>query len=252
MNYEITDDAYDNLSDELKDQYKETDGKYILIVDGMPKPKAPTTSTDGLKTALAKERAANKRLKNLGKTPEEMEEMLSKENKREEDELKRKGQYEELTQKNEKKWKDEIDIWKGKYEASEKENKSSLITGEINKTFSKYGFTKTGMDFLPDKYFSRAEVTGETGNREIVIKDKSGNIMINATGGNASFDDLAKEAVEAWPDLVSSNAKPGAGAPSTSHPVGSKTMLRTQFDQLDPSKKFDIMRKGEVRVVDAM
>ena len=263
MKYAITDDEYDALADELKEIYSDNPkGGYVIKIEGMPEPPAAapaapaprSDSNDGLKRALKSERDNTEQWRRLGKTPKEIEEILEREAKREEEELKRKGQYEQLRQKDEKKWEEERKKLNAQLAASERAEKHSIVSTKVIEAFSKAGFTETGMKLLPDRYYNRVEVSGEPGAREVAIKDKEGNIMINKTGGTASFEDLAREAIETYPDLVLSTAKAGAGAPSgnASLSLVGKKMLMSQFKQLAPEQQMELATKGDVQFVDAM
>lgn len=70
--------AWEGLTEGLRELYEEKDGEYVLSVDGMD-------DTSGLKSALQKERAERDKLAKqvkewagLGKTPEEISELLGK------------------------------------------------------------------------------------------------------------------------------------------------------------------------------
>ena len=99
----LTVDSLDGMDDNIKGLYVEKDGKFVLPVDGIE-------NTDGLKSALASERkrAADlekqtKTWKTLGKTPEEIAELLEAQELRAQTDAERKGEWDKLrAQMNEK------------------------------------------------------------------------------------------------------------------------------------------------------
>src|SRR4051812_49315938 len=89
-------DSIDGLDEALRSLYVEKDGKFQLDVDGIE-------DTSGLKTALQKERRTASELqkqtnawKALGKTPEQIAELLEAQQQRELTEAERKGEWDKL------------------------------------------------------------------------------------------------------------------------------------------------------------
>lgn len=96
-------DTLDDVPEALRGEYVEKDGKFHLGVDGLE-------DTGGLKTALQKERADRaayekqvKAWQGLGKTPDEIKELLAAQEKADEDKATRAGEWDKLkAQMNEK------------------------------------------------------------------------------------------------------------------------------------------------------
>lgn len=92
----LTLDSLDGIDDAVKSLYVEKDGKHVLDVEGVE-------DTTGLKTALQKERKraedeakARKAYEKLGKTPDEIRELLEAQEAHAMSEAERKGEWEKL------------------------------------------------------------------------------------------------------------------------------------------------------------
>lgn len=103
MALQLTVDSIDALDDSVKPLYVQKDGKFVLDVDGIE-------DTSGLKSALQTERKTAKELekqtkawKALGKTPEEIQELIEAAEAKAQTEAERKGEWDKLrAQMNEK------------------------------------------------------------------------------------------------------------------------------------------------------
>lgn len=92
-------DSLDGLDEAQKSLYTPKDGKFQLAVDGLPEPE----NTDGLKTALAKERKAAadaakiaKQYQGLGLSAEEIAELVEEKKKTDEDKARKDGEWSKL------------------------------------------------------------------------------------------------------------------------------------------------------------
>ena len=89
-------DSLDGLDDTVKPLYQQKDGKFVLDVEGIE-------DTSALKGALQKERKAAetaskmvKRWEQLGKSPDEIEELLAHQAKIDEDKAAKAGEWDKL------------------------------------------------------------------------------------------------------------------------------------------------------------
>ena len=99
MPLQLVVDSLDSVPEALRDQYVEANGKFRLNVDGYEDPA-------GLKSALQKEREAAKAFEKqvkswaaLGKSPEEIQELLAKQQELEDKELVDKKEFDKLFEK---------------------------------------------------------------------------------------------------------------------------------------------------------
>lgn len=103
MALKLTVDSLDAVDEPLRGLYEETDGKFRLKVDGVE-------DTSGLRSALEKERKAARdaeraaaQWKKLGKSPDEIEQLLAAQAKLEEEKAEKAGEWNKLrAQMNEK------------------------------------------------------------------------------------------------------------------------------------------------------
>lgn len=102
-------DSIDSVPEALRDQYVEANGKFRLNVEGYEDPA-------GLKSALQKERDAAKTYEkqvkawgSLGKTPEEIQELLRKQQELEDKELIDKKEFDKLFEKRTERLKSDYD-----------------------------------------------------------------------------------------------------------------------------------------------
>ncbi len=92
-------DSLDGLDESVKALYSEKDGKFVLSVDGLPE----IEDVSGVKSALEKERAERKKYEKkvkqweaLGKSDEEIRELLDAQKSVEEDRAKKAGEWDKL------------------------------------------------------------------------------------------------------------------------------------------------------------
>src|SRR5690554_4932413 len=92
----LTVDSIDDVPEAIRDQYKEVDGVFRLDLEGYEDPA-------NLKSALQKEREAAKNAakqvkawESIGKTPEEIQELLEAQQKKQEEDLNKAGEWDKL------------------------------------------------------------------------------------------------------------------------------------------------------------
>lgn len=98
LKFKITKAEWEGLDEGIKGLYEEKDGEYALGVEGIE-------DTSGLKSALAKERSEREKYakqakawETLGKTPEEIQELVAQQAEAEKKRLEKAGEFDKLKQ----------------------------------------------------------------------------------------------------------------------------------------------------------
>ena len=175
-----------------------------------------------------------------------MKEVLDREEQLTIEKLKSEGEFDKLIHQREQKWESERNEYSKQLEKVSNAEKSAIVSHNLTKSLSEAGFIKAGIDLLPARLNNRIRVEGEPGERTITILNQQGEPMVGKGKSiKATFDDLALEQAELYPELVSSKIKPGSGMPSnTGDSKGKKTMTRDQFDSLEQNERSDAITKG--------
>lgn len=253
MALKLTVDSLDSVPEALHGEYEEHDGKFRLKVDGLE-------DTSGLKSALDKERKAAKdlaakmkRWESLGKSDEEIAELIAAQEKAAEEDAKKKGDFDALRKQDRDKYeKEKADLSK-ELDAARASERGAIIENKLTTALVKAGATEEGIDLLPDRLAARIDIKTVDGKRSIRITQADGETPLAGSGqdGLATFDDLVKEAVNKWPSLFKGSGAGGSGKQPGSDARGSggKTITRKDFDALSSSERTAKMREG-FRVVD--
>lgn len=231
---------------------KGEDGKFRLSVEGLPEPE----DNSGLKSALEAERKKAKsasRWDKLGKTPEEIQEILDREAQAAEEKQKKAGEFDQIRQQDREKFATELAAKDKALAAMEASERGAIIENHLLSALVKAGATETGVALLPDQLAGRIKIESEDGKRVIKIMQVDGETLMAGSekNGMASFEDLAKEAMTKFPDLFKSSRPGGGGTPPGGGAGGGSgtKMLRKEFDAMSPHAKMEAMRKG-VELID--
>jgi hypothetical protein len=248
-------DTLESVPEAARGAYVEKDGKFHLdfVVEDVT----------GLKRALESERGLNKAAKDkvaawekLGKSPEEIDEMLAAERTKAEQLAIKAGKFDEVLAK---KLGDQKLEYDGKISTAEKAKASALKIAEqavvntsLATALTKAKASAEGLTALPKLIGDRVRIEfDENGNASSSILDADGKPMVGSlANGLANYDDLVKEAIKTFPSLFE-----GAGGGSGSNQnnqrrdAGGKTLTRTEFDALPPTDRMAKMKDG-FKVVD--
>ena len=202
--------------------------------------------TEGLKSALLKEREARKALEKqakeysgLGLTPQEIADLKAQREKAEEDKARAAGEWDKLREKlqaqsdaKEKEWMDRL----ASVEASEHE---ARVESGLKSALMEMGVTEEGASLLPDILKNRAKIETVDGKRVVKIFDADGSPMLTKAGRDASFADLASVAAEKYPSLFKATTKPGSGTPPGGNSAGStsQTVKASQLAAMTAAQK---------------
>lgn len=245
-------DSLEGLDDTTKALYEEADGKFKLAVEGLE-------DTSGLTSALAAERKRAKEaerkaaaFERAGKTPEEIQEFVQAQQKRDEDDAKKRGDFEAIRKQDAEKHKAEYDELASELERTRASERSAIIETQLTNSLAKAGFTEEGLGLLPGVLSNRIKIETIDGNRKVQILQEDGETPLAGSNkdGTANFEDLAKQVATRYPSLVSSTAKGGSGKqPGSAGRSDQKQMLRSEFEGLSAAEKAKTAQSG-VQIID--
>ena len=183
----LTIDSVEGLDDATKALYQQKDGKFVLDVEGVE-------DTSALKGALQKERKAAetaskmvKRWESLGKTPDEIEELLAAQQKADEEKATKAGEWDKLrAQMNEKHQSD----LRQKDETLAQMRKR--LEGELidSRAVSAIAAAKGIPDLLLPHVQRHVKVDE---NYNVVVVDAKGDPRVNGKGEPLTISDLVSE-----------------------------------------------------------
>lgn len=234
LKLKLTKEEYDKLDEGIRGLYGEQDGGYVLSVEGIE-------DTTGLKNALAAERKERekyaklaKTYEGLGKTPDEIQEILKKMAEDEENTLAKKGEFEKLKAQLLEQHKKELD-------AKDHEllgMKSSLESYLVDTTATKAIAENNGnVTLLLPHVKSRVRVVNDNGkySTQVLLPDGSAP-MLNAKGEPVSIADFVKAMRddEVFQPAFKSSGNTGSGGAGGGG--GSKPYVITRADAKDNRK----------------
>ena len=248
-------DSVDGLDDEVKSFYVEHEGKYRLDVEDGFK---TTGEIDGLVSALNKERDARGKLEKNLKTFDGIE-----------DPVKAVKALETLKNLDQKKLIDTGEVERVKAEVAKAmqsqidelqtslDDKETLLTKElIGGRFSRSKFIAEKLLIPPDMAEHRFGSSFKIEDGRVVAHDQHGNKIYSKTnpGEVAGFEEALTSLVDAYAykDSIfkgSQSSGSGAGSGSAGAGMGAKTMVRTQFEELNDAERMAFI-KGKGKVVD--
>lgn len=226
----------------LRDHLTEADGKFVF------KAELPNEVT-GLKSALESERklktAAEKALKGYdGIDPAKAREVLSQQQKAEEDAAKAKGDWDNWKAQMQKQHEAEKQALEQKLKQTESEFEAEFVDGRVNtELLSQKGRAK----FL--KPFVGARSVVEDGKRVIRIFDEAGSVRYGKDGKPLTITERVLEMTKD-PEFTFAFEGTGAGGSGTPNGTGGsggrggKTLARADFEKLSPSDQMAFMKGG--------
>lgn len=213
MPLKLTVDTLDDIPEALHDAYEEKDGKFVLNVEGME-------DTSGLKSALEKERKAArelekrvKRWESLGKSDEEIAEMLRAQEEAENKKAEEEGDFQKILKQHQERFEKDKKELMAELEAARTSERNAVIGNSLMSALSKAGATDEGVDLLPERLAARIKYETQDGKRVLRIMAADGETPMAGASkdGTATFDDLVKEAADKWPSLFKGSGAGGSG-----------------------------------------
>lgn len=208
----LTVDNIEDIPETVRGAYVEKDGKFHLDVE--------IEDSTPLKTRLSLEQgnraALEKKMKAwaaLGKTPEEIAELLQTIASQEEENAKKSGNFEKLLQQHQAKAATEKDALVAELNAARTSERSAVVGERVQGQLAKLGATEEGIELLPDRLASRIKFETVNGVRKLTIMQADGDTPMAGTAqdGTATLEDLVKEAQKKYPSLFKGNNSGGGG-----------------------------------------
>lgn len=231
-------DSLDSIPEEVRSQYKEENGKFRLDLEGYEDP-------TNLKSALEKERKANReadKLKKsweaLGKTPDEIQQLLATHEEAERKKLESAGDHAKILQQHQEKWTKEKQGMEAELNAARTSERAAIIENRVMTALTRAGVTEEGADLLPERLAGRIRFETEDGKRVVKIMQPDGVTPMAGSGdhGVATFDDLVKEAQTKWPSLFKAPGNSGGGGGNPDKGNG-KHQQQKKAGDMNPTEK---------------
>lgn len=238
----LTVDSLDAVEEGVRSFYEEADGKFRLKVEGVE-------DTAGLRSALDKERKTARELEKkvkrweaLGKSDEEIAEMLSQAEEAERKRAEESGDHAKILQQHQTKWAKEREALETELKAAKASERNAIIGNSVTAALTKAGVTEEGIDLLPDRLASRIHFELADGKRVIKIMQADGETPMAGNGpdGVATIDDLVKEASGKWPSLFKGTGTTGSGKTADTGGGG-----KLDISSLTPVQKINLARTGK-------
>jgi hypothetical protein len=231
MALQVTVETLDNVPEALRSEYVEKDGKFHLNVEGLD-------TADSLRAALKKERDFRyafegkvKAWEKLGKTPEEISELLETLQHEETEKLKKKGDIESLLKQHQDKWSKREQELLGQIDMLSSSERTAIVDERLHGALFKNGATEEGIELLPARLSGRIDVQTVDGKRVLKIMQADGKTPMAGSGadGMATLDDLVKEVSSKYPSLFKGSDVGGGGKRPDGNSGGSGVTKKSDF-----------------------
>lgn len=240
-------DSLDAIPEAQRSLYTQDGDKFRLDLDGYEDPV-------GLKSALDKERGEKRDAvkqaaawKALGKTPEEIQELLAAQAQADRDKLTKAGEWDKLRNQMTEQHQTEL---------AKREEATKALRGQLEKHLvdaagvAAIAAAKGSAELLLPHVKSRVKVIEENGEFAVRVVDAAGNPRVNGKGEFLSMSDLVGEMRQSdvfAPAFAAPNASGGGSRQSTGG-GGAKTITRAQFDAMDPVAQRAELKAGATLV----
>lgn len=244
MALQLVVDSLETVPETVRSLYVQEGDKFKLDVSGIE-------DTSGLKSALQKEREAARTAAkqasawaSLGKTPEEIQELLEAQRKAEEDKAAKGGEWEKLKAQMQEHHTSELSkkdqLLKAKDAAIER-----FLVGE--QAVSAISELKGSSFLLLPHVKASVKVVDDDGEYVVRVIDAQGNPRVNAKGDFLTIKDLVSEMrqSEEFGRAFEASGTTGGGS-RTSSANGSRTMSEAAFNALSPKERAKRMAEGYV------
>jgi len=235
LKLKVTADEWKSLDEGIKGLYEEKDGGYVLSIDGLE-------DTNGLKSALEKERKARseyeravRKYEGLGKSPDEIAELVKAQEESEKSKLEQKGEWEKLkaqlldSHKKELTARDEaVQKMKGTLE-------SYLVDAAATEAIAA---AKGIPQLLLPHVKSAVKVIEEDGKYQVRVVGPDGSPRMNAKGEFLGIKDFVSEMRESeiFSRAFEGTGTTGSGTPANRGSVRPGSFILSREDARDPMK----------------
>lgn len=183
----------DSVPETFRSLYEEREGKYVLN-DVL---KRKVLDNTGLKTALENERKASstykkqaKALEELGKTPEEIKEILDRATQQELADAEKKGEWEKLRQQMVDKHTKQLDLVEGEKKALRQTLEKYLVEAEASRLLAE---AKGNATVLLPHVKNQTRVVEKDGEYLVLVVDAKGDPRVDVNGNYLTIKDLVNE-----------------------------------------------------------
>lgn len=235
LKLKVTADEWKSLDEGIKGLYEEKDGGYVLSIDGLE-------DTNGLKSALEKERKARseyektvRQYQGLGKSPDEIAELVRLHEEAEKNKLEQKGEWDKLkaqlldSHKKELSARDEaVQKMKGTLE-------SYLVDAAATEAIAA---AKGIPQLLLPHVKSAVKVIEEDGKYQVRVVGPDGSPRMNAKGEFLGIKDLVAEMRESeiFSRAFEGTGTTGSGTPANRGQTRPGSFILSREDARDPMK----------------
>ena len=232
-------DSLDSIPESLRSEYVEKDGKFQANIEGLP-------DITGLKSALEKERVANKALKAFNRPAEEIASALAAA-----DEMAAKSaNFDAVLKQHQESFAIEKAALIADRDAAHKSERDALVHATLHAALSAARATREGMDLLTEQLGERIKMETVGGKRVVTITDDDGKPMSGkGPDGRATFADLVNSAILRFPSMFAATGGGGGGKPSRNHARSSPTISRLEYETLPGHERSAKIRDG-IQIVD--
>lgn len=224
-------DAIDSVPEAFRGEYTEKDGKFHLNVEGLPDVGAMESKTRTAQQEAINERKKRQAWEKIGKTPEEIAELLAA---RDEDERKKAeaaGDHQKILKQHQDQWAKDRATLDAELNAARTSERAAIVGERLLSALTRAGVTEEGTELLPDRLANRIKFETVDGKRVLKIMATDGETPMAGSGsdGSATLDDLAKEATTKYPSLFKGSGAGGGGKPSDKGTGGAGIAKKSDF-----------------------
>lgn len=242
MALQIVVDSLEDLDENVRPLYEQDGDKFRLQLDGYEDPA-------GLKSALEKERKAAKEASKqasawsqLGKTPEEIQQLVEAQKKADEDKAVKGGEWDKLKAQMQEQTAKEREKLESALKAKDSAIERYLIDAQATEAIS----AQKGVPALLLPHVKASvRVVDEDGEYVTRVVDAQGNARVNGNGDFLTIKDLVGEMrqSETFGRAFEASGVSGSGAQGGGG-NGSKTLSQAAFDALPPKQRAAKMAEG--------
>ncbi len=207
-------DSVDGLSDELKAEYTEKDGKFFLNLDGTGDHFVPRADYKKVNEESAQRRQALAGWKKLGfDSPEAALEAFEQHKQL----AAKAGDNNAILKQKQTEWDTERSSLTAELNVARASERSAVVEERLTGALAKGGATTEGLELLPERFGNRIKFETVSGKRVVKIMMADGETPMagSAADGSATLDDLVAEAKKKFASLFKAEGGGGGGKPPT-------------------------------------
>jgi hypothetical protein len=236
----------EDVEEALHPLYKEKDGKFHLQVDGIE-------DTSGLHSALRSERASRaaleKKVRNweaLGKSEDEIKDLLAAHEKAEQDKATKAGEWEKLRDQMNTQHATALKAKDDQIAGMKKAIERHLVDAQATAAIAT---AKGSADLLLPHVQRHVRVIEENGDYSVRVVDAKGDPRVNGKGEPLSISDLVGEMRQSdvYGRAFEGSGQSGSGTQPVTKGGGTpsqKTIARAEFDALNPVERMEKITAG--------